>query len=141
MGLFCTKHTKMVGNYKIISLLLLSGFYILAGVNHFINPDFYLPLIPSYLPFPEIINYVSGGLEILLGLLLLVPGYKRMAAWGIIFLLILFVPSHVYFIMIDSCITDGLCVPNWIGWLRLILIHPLLILWAWWHTRDGYSKN
>lgn len=125
----------MVGNYKRISLFVLAGFYFLAGVNHFVNPDFYLPLIPPVLPYPEVINYLSGGLESLFGLLLLFSRYRSYAAYGIMFLLVLFIPSHVYFIMVGSCVEEGLCVPNWIGWLRLILIHPLLIGWAWWHTR------
>lgn len=125
----------MVGNYKRISLFVLAGFYFLAGVNHFVNPDFYLPLIPPVLPYPEVINYLSGGLESLFGLLLLFSRYRSYAAHGIVFLLVLFIPSHVYFIMVGSCVEEGLCVPNWIGWLRLILIHPLLIGWAWWHTR------
>lgn len=125
----------MVGNYKRISLFVLAGFYFLAGVNHFVNPDFYLPLIPPVLPYPEVINYLSGGLESLFGLLLLFSRYRSYAAYGIVFLLVLFIPSHVYFIMVGSCVEEGLCVPNWIGWLRLILIHPLLIGWAWWHTR------
>lgn len=124
----------MAGNYKRISLVILAGFYFLAGVNHFINPDFYLPLIPPYLPYPEAINYISGGLESLFGLLLLSPKYGNQAARGIIFLLVLFIPSHVYFIMAGCCVENGLCVPNWVGWLRLILIHPLLIGWAWWHV-------
>jgi HAMP domain-containing protein len=24
-----------------------------------------------------------------------------------------------------------LCVPMWVAWLRLFLIHPLLIWWVW----------
>lgn len=126
----------MIGNYKRISLVILGGFYFLAGVNHFINPEFYLPLIPPFLPFPEVINYLSGSLESLLGLLLLIPGYRSIAARGIIILLILFIPSHIYFIVVDSCIEDGLCVPTWVGWSRLVLIHPLLIFWAWWHRKE-----
>ena len=45
---------------KRINLFLLSGFYVFAGANHFINPEFYLGLIPEYLPFPDLINTISG---------------------------------------------------------------------------------
>ena len=38
----------------------------------------------------------------------------------------------IYFININSCIPKGLCVPQWVGWVRLIVIHPILIAWAWW---------
>jgi uncharacterized membrane protein len=118
---------------KSISLWLLSVFYLFAGINHFINPDFYLPLIPPYLPLPNAINYFSGLVEILLGLMLIFSITKKWAAYGITFLLIAFIPSHIYFIQINSCVEGGLCVPTWLGWVRLIVIHPLLLFWAWNH--------
>lgn len=116
--------------YKAITYIL-GAFFIIAGSNHFVNPEFYLPLIPPYIPFPSVVNSVSGILEILLGAGLFLPKWRTFSAWGIIVLLWLFIPSHVYFIQIGSCIPEGLCVPPWVGWLRLIIIHPLLIIWAY----------
>jgi len=110
---------------------LLIGFYLFAGSYHFVNPDFYYGLIPDYLPYPKLINYASGVLEILLALGVIFPKTRLFAAKGIILLLLLFVPSHIYFIQVGSCIENGLCVPEWLGWLRLVVIHPLLMLWAW----------
>ncbi|TKS56830.1 hypothetical protein FCN74_05450 [Mesohalobacter halotolerans] len=110
---------------------LLIGFYLVAGSYHFINPPFYKGLIPTYLPFPEVINYTSGVLEILLAIGVALPQLRRYAVYGIITLLILFIPSHIYFIQIGSCVEHGLCVSPWISWTRLLLIHPLLIYWAW----------
>jgi uncharacterized membrane protein len=107
-------------------------FYLAAGVNHFWHPEFYLPLIPPYFPWPEAINILSGIAEIILALGLFSPRLRPYAAWGIIALLVAFIPSHVYFVQIDGCIPDGLCTPLWVAWLRLLLIHPLLMLWAWW---------
>ena len=114
-----------------VSLYAMSGFYLFAGANHFINPDFYLPLIPEYFPSPATINVLSGVAELLLGLGLLVEKTRKISAYLIIAMLVAFIPSHVYFIEIGSCIEDGLCVPEWIGFIRLIVIHPLLIWWAW----------
>ncbi|MBL0882993.1 MAG: hypothetical protein IBJ16_06560 [Chitinophagaceae bacterium] len=111
---------------------LLVIFYLFAGANHFINPSFYSGLIPPYLPWHDLINVVSGIAEIILAGLLLLPRTRIFAAMGIILLLIAFIPAHIYFIQINSCIPDGLCVPQWLGWIRLVLIHPLLMIWAWW---------
>ena len=110
----------------------LVGFYLIAGSYHFINPEFYYGLIPDYFPYPRLINTLSGLFEISLAIGVLMPKTQRLAAGGIISLLILFIPSHVYFIQIGACVEDGLCVSPWIAWIRLILIHPLLILWAYW---------
>lgn len=113
-----------------ISVAVMGAFYILAGLNHFVFPEFYLPLIPDYLPFHGFINYASGALETLLGLGLFFTKTRKAAAYAIVGLLLLFIPSHVHFIRIGGCVPDGLCAGLAVSWLRLILIHPLLILWA-----------
>lgn len=110
-----------------------AAFYILAGFNHFVSPEFYLPLIPPYFSNAEVINSLSGVLEIAGGIGLLVSGVRRYAAWGIGLLLLAFIPSHVYFIQIGSCIDaeGSLCVPEWVGYIRLMIIHPILLWWSW----------
>jgi uncharacterized membrane protein len=35
---------------KRIALLLLVPFYVSAGVNHFVNPEFYVAIMPPWLP-------------------------------------------------------------------------------------------
>ncbi len=117
---------------KKLALGLLVIFYFFAGLNHFINPSFYSWLIPPYLPWHNAITIISGIAEIVLGILLLFSPLRVWAVKGIIALLICFIPAHIYFIEINSCIPDGLCVPQWVGWVRLVVVHPLLIAWAWW---------
>ncbi|MTI20209.1 DoxX family membrane protein [Fulvivirga sp. RKSG066] len=106
-------------------------FYCVAGLNHFIMPDFYLGLIPDYLPNPELINSLSGVIEMLLGLLVIPKRTRRLACLGIVIMLVAFIPAHLHFIIIGSCVEEGLCVPPWIAWFRLVVIHPLLIWWAY----------
>jgi uncharacterized membrane protein len=130
-------HQNSVIMIRKISLYILAIFYFVAGVNHFINPANYFPLIPDYLGSAEILNLLAGAAEVLGAIGLLIPATRKIAALGIILLLIAFIPSHTYFISIGSCIERGLCVPEWVAWVRLILIHPLLILWAWIYTRKN----
>ena len=111
--------------------ILLIGFYAFAGSYHFINPEFYSDLIPKYLPYHTLINYASGFFEILLALGVALPKTRLLAVKGIIVLLILFIPSHIYFIQVGSCVESAFCVAPWIAWVRLLLIHPLLMLWVW----------
>lgn len=105
-------------------------FYTIAGVNHFVQPEFYYPLIPPYLPEHVLINYGSGVFEIVFGLGLLFKITRNWAKYGIIAMLIAFIPSHIYFIQLGGCVTNVLCVGLWVSWIRLVLVHPLLILWA-----------
>ena len=76
-------------------------FYLAAGTNHFINPEFYLPLIPDYLPHHQLINLVSGSIEMVLGAALIFNKTQRVAAFSVIAMLIAFIPTHIYFIKIN----------------------------------------
>ena len=118
---------------KKISLILMAGFYLLAGINHFVHPANYYLLIPPFLPFHHLINIVSGLAEITLALLLPFSCTRGVACYGIILLLILFIPAHVYMIQKGGCIAPGLCVVLWVAWIRLIPLQFILMLWAWWH--------
>jgi uncharacterized membrane protein len=101
---------------KIVLRWLLVGFYFVAGVNHFVHPEFYLPLIPDYLPSPELINVVSGVFELLFAIGVILPKYRKPSVIGIILMLIAFIPSHVYFIQQGACIDEfGLCTPLWVA--------------------------
>lgn len=118
------------------SLYLMAFLYLLAGINHFVSPESYLPLIPNYLPNPNLINILAGIAEIILSIGLLIPKTRKIASWGVILMLVAFIPSHVYFVQIGSCIEGGICTPQWVGWVRLIVIHPILLAWAWIYTKD-----
>lgn len=109
--------------------------YIGAGINHFVHPGVYYPIIPPYLPNHSIINIVSGILEIVLGLLLIFSKTRTAAAYGIIVLLTLFIPAHIYMIVKSGCISETMCVPAWAAWLRLFPLQFVLMTWAWWHRK------
>lgn len=110
-------------------LILMAGFYIAAGTNHFINPRIYERIIPAVFKFKKQINYISGFAEVMLGLMLL-SEYKAEAAWGIILLLILIFPANVYHLQQKG---SGMRIPLWVLWLRLPL-QAVLILWAYQYT-------
>ena len=115
-------------------LYLMSGFYILAGAMHFIAPDFYLPMMPPYLPWPLPLIYISGAAEFLLGALVLMTQTRRYAAGGIIALLIAVVPANVHIALHNIPIggaPEGYGIWNW---ARLPL-QAVLVVWAWWYTQ------
>src|ERR1035441_5183938 len=111
---------------RTISKYLLAFFMVGAGTLHFIGPDFYLKIMPPYLPLHLELVYLSGFCEITLGLLLFVPRYSRWAAWGIIALLIAVFPANIYVYQNQ----DVLPAPPIIHVLRL-LSQGVFILWAY----------
>ena len=53
--------------FKIITRWLFGVIFVFAGVNHFLNPDFYVRIVPPYLPWHVELVYASGACEISLG--------------------------------------------------------------------------
>ncbi len=117
--------------FKLFMKYLLGIFFVGAGVMHFVKPDFYLKLMPPYLPWHLGLVYVSGVAEILLGLLVVIPKYTRLAAWGLIALLLAVFPANLYVAMNPLALPD---VNPRSLWIRLPF-QLVFIAWAWWFTR------
>ncbi len=70
-------------------------FFVLAGINHFLNPSFYDSLVPKFIPYPRLAHQLTGVIEIILPLLLLTR-YKQNAALLMIIFLILIYSANLY---------------------------------------------
>ena len=105
--------------------------FVVAGLNHFRNPGFYVGIMPTYLPWPLALVYVSGVAEAVLGALLLFPTWTVLAAWGLIALLIAVFPANVHMAMHPDLYPS---VPPTLLLIRLP-VQGLLIAWAYWYTR------
>lgn len=112
-----------------ISLYIMAILYILAGINHFVNPRFYYKIIPPFFGNKPLINQLSGAAEIVLGVFLFTP-WSSWAAWGIILLLIAVFPAHLYHLQQKGA---GMKVPIWALWVRLPL-QFVLMFWAYGYT-------
>jgi uncharacterized membrane protein len=125
------------GLLRILKLALLWAmalFYVVAGVNHFVNPDFYVNIMPPYLPWHAELVFLSGVAEVLLGLAVLVPATRILAAWGIIALLIAVFPANLHVALNDVPMLGSEQRAGWLNWVRLPF-QGLLVAWAWWYTR------
>jgi len=117
--------------FKQVFLWLMAAFYTVAGINHFLMPVLYLSVMPPYLPFPLLLVYFSGLAETSLGILLLIPRFSRLAAWGIIALLVAIFPANIEMFLHPDRFPQ---IPEWIFWVRLPL-QAELIGWAYWFTK------
>ncbi|WP_243398028.1 DoxX family protein [Leptospira kmetyi] len=114
---------------KKILLYSMSAFYLFAGINHFVNPGFYLRMMPPYLPAHSILNWISGGAEILFALGLWFRPTRTWACYGIILLLIAVLPANVY--MLQAALAgEPFGFPIWGLYVRLPF-QLVFIAWAW----------
>ena len=65
-------------------------FFISAGVNHFLNPQFYDAIVPDFIPFPRLVHQITGVIEIILPLFLLTRFRKEAALLMMVFLVLLY---------------------------------------------------
>ena len=120
-----------------ILLVVLILFYLFAGANHFINPSFYLPIIPPYFfNWANEVNILSGVAEILLALFLIPKSTRFKAGMGIIIMLFVFIPSHIYFIQKGEFKIGTILFNPLKSSIRLFIGQPLLILWAYWASKS-----
>jgi uncharacterized membrane protein len=123
-----------VSRTKRILLYLMGAFYVFAGVNHFRVPDFYVQIMPPYLPWHLELVYLSGIAEIVCGVGVLIPRLRVIAAWATIALLIAIFPANLHVAMNNVPMVgaaEGAGIWNWVR----LPFQLVFIAWAWWYTR------
>jgi uncharacterized membrane protein len=121
------------------SLVVFCLLYVLAGLNHFVHPAFYLKLMPAYFPIPLQLIYISGLAECLVGILIIFQKTRLFAAWITILLLFVFLSVHMQMIISQY---HELGLLFWIYLVRLLL-QFVLMRWAFilGHSRYGKTTN
>ncbi len=117
---------------KTILLYLQVAFYLFAGSMHFIQPDFYAPIMPAWLPAPTFLISLSGVVEIVLAILLIPIKTRAIAAKLIIVMLV------VFFFVIhipDSIGRYKAGDEMFIASIIRLPIQFLFIAWAWMFTK------
>jgi len=117
---------------KLLTIGLMSFFYITTGIRHFTEPDWFLQIYPPFLPFGLAAVYISGFFEVLLGILLLMPKTRYYAAWGLIVLLIAVFPANIYLAQTNGELLD---ISPIVAWGRL----PFQVVFigiAYWHSKN-----
>jgi uncharacterized membrane protein len=107
---------------------------VLAGLNHFIDPAFYLKIMPPYLPSHLLLIYLSGFFEIALGILLLIPRFTQIVAWGLIALLIVIFPVNIHMAINHELFPEYRAITLW---FRLPLQIVLMAL-SYWYTLPAF---
>ncbi len=107
--------------------------FVAAGINHFINAAFYIGIMPPYMPWHAELVFLSGIIEMGLGLLLLIRRTSAWAGWGCIALLIAVFPANLHMALNPQLFP---AVSPLALWVRLPF-QALFIIWAFWFTRSG----
>ena len=118
-------------SFKLITIYLMSIFYISIGIKHFISVDWFMKIMPPYLPYHKTLVYLSGAFEIILGIMLLFEKTRFLGGWGLILLLIAVFPANIYLAQ-----TNGVAMNTSpaLAWGRLPF-QAVFIALAYWHSK------
>jgi uncharacterized membrane protein len=128
---------KLVGFAKHIVRILLGLFMTSAGIGHFNNTASFLAQVPPFLPAPEMIVYVSGVVEILLGLgLIFLFKYKQYVGIALAAFFVIIFPGNISQYLTE---TSAFGLETDTQRLVRLLFQPVLIFAAIWST-SSWSK-
>jgi uncharacterized membrane protein len=118
---------------------LLVAFMVSTGALHFIAESFFLQIVPPPLPWPLALVYLSGAIEITLGVLLLPERTRRLASYLLAALFVAVFPANIYMAVSNVQLVG---MPEWFVqpsplalWLRL----PLQLVFIVWALQVGKS--
>lgn len=123
------------GWWKKLVLFGLAAFFINVGVDHFVNPDFYLNIMPPSFPLHAEAVYISGFFEVVGGIFLLIPRLRKIAGWGLVALLIAVYPANIYMAITPQAFPD---IPVTLLYVRLAF-QFVFFYWAYSVTRPAYN--
>ena len=104
----------------------MSFFYVSVGINHFLNPEWFIQIVPPFLKHIDFeLVYISGVFEIVFGLLILFKKTRFYAAWGLIITLAAVFPANIYLAQTNGFAMDTTPAIAWYGlpFQSLSLIH------------------
>tara|TARA_B100001057_G_C22854611_1_gene952228 strand:- start:1379 stop:1786 length:408 start_codon:yes stop_codon:yes gene_type:complete len=123
------------GLVKKIMLFLFSVFFISAGIDHFVNPGFYLAIMPPAFPLHLEAVYISGFFEILGGAGLLFSRLRKISGWGLFALLISVYPANIYMAISPEAFPD---ISVSALYFRLLL-QFVFFYWAYSLTKPAFN--
>jgi uncharacterized membrane protein len=113
--------------------------FILIGISHLATPEKMTYMVADWLPYANELVLVTGLAEILGGIGLVWPRFQRLAALGLILLLVVMFPANIYVALHQLLPPGGLPAKPWYVWTRL-LFQPLYIAWIWWSALQKATR-
>ncbi len=127
-----------IEKYKLLTIYVMSLMYVLIGIRHFTNPQYFLDIVPPQLPFKLFLVYLTGLIEIVGGLAILSPKTRKAGAYLLIFLLVSVFPANIY-LYVSETPQNLLGISKMDALIRMPFQIPLILL-AYWHSKKNHPK-
>jgi uncharacterized membrane protein len=115
---------------KLFFRWLATIFFVVAGLLHFVIPEFYQAMMPPFIPFQQFFIVISGIAEVAGAIGLQIPKFRKMAGIWMIVLLVAVFPANIYVAIANPDIPNLDYSPVSMWWR--LLLQPIFIAWIWW---------
>jgi uncharacterized membrane protein len=116
---------------KYAGLVVVSLFFVVGGQAHFTATEFFVKIVPPYVPSPLLMVYVTGVLELIGAVAIWIPAWRSWAGIGLVALTVCVTPANIYMWMNPELFPE--ISASFLGW-RLVA-QVVLIAIIWWSTR------
>lgn len=115
-------------------------FFFVAGIMHFVQDDVFAAIVPPMLPFPKLIVWITGLIELVLAVGLVLPKYRKLSGFWLAPYLLAVLPANIYMAMYNIPLGETVASPTAL-WVRVALQFPLIALILWASGNIGVRKS
>jgi len=120
---------------KLITIYFMSIAYTYVGVRHFIDPDFFLAIMPNYLSMHLFFVYLTGLMEVVFGTLLAFRKTRKFASYGLIILLLIVFPANIH--LVESELSQSILEVSKEQTIIRLPFQGLFLILAYWHSKNN----
>ncbi|WMI65080.1 hypothetical protein RBH94_13560 [Aestuariibaculum sp. YM273] len=142
VGLFVIKLRTKKTNWKLAGRIAMSAMLMFTAVAHFIFTDGMAKMIPDFFPLKKELVYLTGILEMLFAVGLLIPRTKTIISWTLILFFLTVLPANIKASLEHINYQTGELDGNGIEylWFRIPL-QILFIAWVFFTAIKDYETN
>lgn len=130
ISLVITRFFRGSYEYALPARIAMTAMLVFTSIGHFAFSKGMTMMLPEFVPFKTEIIYITGIIEIIAAVGLLIPGTQCLTGWLLIIFFILILPANIYASMKSINYQTGSFDGNGLGylWFRV----PLQILFIAW---------
>jgi uncharacterized membrane protein len=129
-------------NLKSLGSWFFAVFFFYAGLMHFVQEESFTAIVPPFIPFPKLIVWTTGLMELVFAILLILPRYRKLAGFLLAPFLLAVLPANIHMAMNNIPFGEMSATPTTL-WLRVALQFPLIlsILWVTGNISGSFISN
>lgn len=120
---------------KYAGLVLVSLFFLIGGQAHFTQTEFFVSIVPPYVPMPRMVVYVTGVIELVGAVAIWVPAWRSWAGIGLLALTVCVTPANVYMWQHPDLFPK--ISPAFLSWRLVAQVVLLGIIWGATRVESG----